>query len=98
MITSRFFRTLFLALVMVLPLGAAAVAQESGEEVFVYNVGERNYLTGEGVEVVDSFSRASTSIPPAVPSNPEPQRRISRPRSTILKMNGACRRFTCTST
>ena len=50
MITSRLLRTLSIALVTVSALGAAAVAQESGEEVFVYNVGERNYLTGEGVE------------------------------------------------
>lgn len=50
MITSRLLRTLSIALVMLSALGAAAVAQESGEEVFVYNVGERNYLTGEGVE------------------------------------------------
>lgn len=51
MITSRLFRTLSPALIMVSALGAAALAQESSEEAFVYNVGERNYLTGEGVDL-----------------------------------------------
>lgn len=51
MITSRLLGNLTLAVVSVSVLGSVAVAQESSEEVFVYNVGERDYLTGEGVEV-----------------------------------------------
>lgn len=50
MITSCRF-TPFLSLLGLLAPVLDLRSQETGEEPFVYNVGERNYLTGEGVDV-----------------------------------------------
>jgi hypothetical protein len=49
MITSSLLRPLFLTILPMTCLFTTGMAQESTEEVFEYQVGEKNWLTGEGV-------------------------------------------------